>query len=51
MDADLRVAVAELRAAGEVVIQVSGHQVHEEDAFVCDRELVLDAGQWAVRSR
>ncbi len=51
MDVALRVAVAELRAAGEVVIQVSEHQAHEEDAFVCDRELVLDAGQWVVRVR
>ena len=51
MDVALRAAVAELRAAGEVVIQVSEHQAHEEDAFVCDRELVLDAGQWVVRVR
>ena len=51
MDADLRAAVAELRSVGEVVIQVSDNQAHEEDAFVCDRELVLDAGQWVVRAR
>ncbi|TDR31523.1 ATP phosphoribosyltransferase regulatory subunit [Hydromonas duriensis] len=49
MTPDLRKAVESLRAAGEVVIQLTEQHQHEEDEFVCDRELVLDAGQWVVQ--
>lgn len=51
LDASLRAAVRELRATGEVVIEVVADQVHEEDAFVCDRVLVQEAGQWVVKAK
>ena len=50
MDASLRVAIDELRDAGETVIQLSTGAAAEQDAFVCDRELVLESGLWHVRS-
>lgn len=51
MDMALRAVVEELRSTGEVVIQVAAGQAHEEDAFICHRELVLNAGQWVVVSK
>ena len=48
-DATLRGAVTRLRERGETVVCVlPGHET-ETDEFECDRELVLQAGQWIVR--
>ena len=49
LDADLRDAINALRTQGEVVIQLPVGVAHEEDEFICDRELVKDAGQWVVQ--
>lgn len=43
-------ALRELRAAGEVVIQVLPGQTHRLDEFTVDRELVHDGDQWKVRA-
>lgn len=50
MDAALRAAIEALRANGETVIQLPNDTLIEQDAFVCDRELVNEAGIWSVRS-
>ncbi|GHA73948.1 ATP phosphoribosyltransferase regulatory subunit [Formosimonas limnophila] len=50
MDAALRAAIDVLRANGEIVIQLSDDASVEQDAFVCDRELVSETGVWSVRS-
>lgn len=43
-------AVRSLRAAGEVVVQnLPGHE-HDQDEFVCDRELALKDGAWALQT-
>jgi len=47
-DAALRATVRDLREAGETVIaMLPGHEV-EAQAFECDRELVLQDGQWRL---
>ena len=43
-------ALRQLRAAGEVVVQVLPGQQHRLDEFIVDRELVLEAGTWKVRA-
>ncbi len=49
-DAQLRAAIARLRAAGETVVcQLPGHG-DEVDEFDCDRELVAADGRWVVRA-
>ncbi len=49
-DAALRAAVRRLREDGETVVAaLPGHEV-EAQAFECDRELVLAAGQWQLRA-
>jgi len=49
-DAELREAIAALRARGEVVLEtLPGHE-HEAQEFACDRELVRQDGRWIVRS-
>ena len=48
-DAALLNKIAQLRAQGEVVIQLPVGVAHEEDEFICDRVLVHDAGKWVVR--
>lgn len=49
-DPSLHQRLAELRAAGEVVIQsLPGHE-HETEEFECDRTLVLENGQWIIKS-
>lgn len=52
MDADLREAIAGLRAQGHTVVcALPGHD-HQVDEFHCDRELVPDAarrGAWTVQ--
>ncbi len=50
LDADVCAAIAALRAQGEVVIQIPAGLSHEEDEFVCDRQLVLSGGKWVVES-
>ena len=48
-DAALRQKIAELRKAGEVVIQsLPGHESDEQE-FDCDRALVLDKGNWTIK--
>jgi ATP phosphoribosyltransferase regulatory subunit len=48
--ADLRGAIASLRAQGETVVcALPGHE-SEVDEFHCDRELIQVAGQWVVKS-
>jgi ATP phosphoribosyltransferase regulatory subunit len=45
----LRAAIARLRAEGETVVCVLPGHESEVDEFHCDRELVAQQGQWAVR--
>ncbi|MEI2416132.1 ATP phosphoribosyltransferase regulatory subunit [Orrella sp. JC864] len=46
----LVLAVQQLRAGGEVVVQaLPGHE-QDQDEFVCDRELVLQDGVWTLRA-
>ncbi|MBK7049806.1 MAG: ATP phosphoribosyltransferase regulatory subunit [Rhodoferax sp.] len=48
--ADLRAAIAALRARGETVVcALPGHE-SEVDEFHCDRELIQVAGQWVVQA-
>ncbi|HEY0296641.1 MAG TPA: ATP phosphoribosyltransferase regulatory subunit [Bordetella sp.] len=47
---DLAEAVRALRRGGEIVVQVLPGHEHDQDEFVCDRELVLEKGAWAVRA-
>jgi ATP phosphoribosyltransferase regulatory subunit len=50
-DDALRISVAALRDAGEVVIQaLPGHE-HDLDEFACDRVLVERKGAWVVEPR
>ncbi len=44
-----RAAIARLRQRGETVICVLPGHENETDEFACDRELVLEGGQWIVR--
>ena len=48
-DADLRVAIAALRAGGETVACVLPGHEHEVNEFNCDRELAKVAGRWVVQ--
>jgi ATP phosphoribosyltransferase regulatory subunit len=45
----LRQTIAQLRSEGHTVVCVLPGHESEVDEFHCDRELVLVAGQWAVR--
>ncbi len=48
-DAALRDKIAELRQAGEVVIQIlPGHETDQQE-FDCDRELILEKGNWTLK--
>ena len=49
-DTALRIAVRRLRVQGETVVRVLPGHEHEAQEFDCDRELVMAAGQWVVRS-
>lgn len=49
-DAVLVNALHELRAAGEIVVQMLPGQPHRLDEFTVDRELVQDDGTWKVRA-
>jgi ATP phosphoribosyltransferase regulatory subunit len=47
---ELREKIAELRKAGEVVIQsMPGHD-NVQDEFECDRVLVLEQGNWILKN-
>ena len=48
--ADLRTAIASLRAQGETVVCVLPGHESEVDEFQCDRELLQVAGQWVVKA-
>lgn len=49
-DATLTLAIAQLRALGEVVVcMLPGHET-EVDEFECDRELVPVGGQWVLKA-
>lgn len=48
--ADLRGAIALLRAQGETVVCALPGHGSEVDEFHCDRELIQVAGQWVVKS-
>ena len=50
-DASLQAAIAQLRAQGEVVIPLPAGDAHEEDEFVCDRELVREGDEWLVKAK
>ena len=48
-DADLRAAIARLRAAGDTVVCVLPGHEHEVNEFDCDRTLANVAGKWVVQ--
>jgi ATP phosphoribosyltransferase regulatory subunit len=49
-EAALRSRIAELRRAGEVVIQsLPGHE-NDQDEFDCDRALVFENGNWILKN-
>ena len=50
LDPALVQAVRSLRAAGQVVVQILPGHEHDQQEFVCDRELVLRDGVWQVES-
>ena len=48
-DANLRLAVRQLREQGEVVVHMLPGHEHEVQEFACDRELVAEDGTWTLR--
>ena len=50
MDSDLASKIAELRSAGEVVIQAMNADVIETAEYCLDRELVKQGDSWAVKN-
>ena len=48
--ADLKTAIAALRAGGETVVCVLPGHEHEVNEFDCDRELAKTAGRWTVHA-
>ena len=48
-DAALLETIAQLRAAGEIVIQELPGSTQEQQEFACDRELAAADGRWIVR--
>lgn len=49
-DSSLRDRIAELRRAGEVVIQCFPGQGRQQDEFDCDRELIIEGGNWVLKN-
>ncbi|MFN4330017.1 MAG: ATP phosphoribosyltransferase regulatory subunit [Limnobacter sp.] len=47
-DPALIAAIRQLRSQGEVVVQSLPNTAHEEEEFVCDRQLVLVGNTWTV---
>jgi len=50
-DAALNQAIANLRSAGEVVIQVMAGEQVEAAEYACDRELVKQGSSWEVKKK
>jgi ATP phosphoribosyltransferase regulatory subunit len=50
VDHDLAQAVRQLRAAGQIVVQVMPGHEHEVSEFECDRELIKHGNQWHVHA-
>ncbi len=49
-EAGLRAKIAELRSAGEIVIQnLPGHE-NDQEEFDCDRAIVLENGAWILKN-
>jgi ATP phosphoribosyltransferase regulatory subunit len=49
-EAALRQKIAELRKAGEIVIQsLPGHE-NDQDEFDCDRAVVFENGNWILKN-
>ncbi len=48
-DRQLADAVRGLRAAGQIVVQALPGHGQEQQAFLCDRELIREGGGWVVR--
>ena len=51
LDADLTSKIAELRDAGEVVIQIPNGDAVETAEYLCDRELVKQGSSWVVKKK
>ncbi|MFM1759112.1 MAG: hypothetical protein RLY75_382, partial [Pseudomonadota bacterium] len=51
LDADLASKIAQLRDAGEVVIQALGGDDVETAEYLCDRELVKQDSSWVVKKK
>ncbi len=51
VDASLASKIAELRNAGEVVIQAMGGDAVEAAEYICDRELVKQGSSWEVKKK
>ena len=49
-DASLAAALQQLRAEGEIVVQILPGQEQSLDEFVFDRELVQEGTEWKVRA-
>jgi ATP phosphoribosyltransferase regulatory subunit len=49
-DATLRSKIAELRKAGEVVIQALPGHDNDQDEFDCDRALVFENENWILKN-
>ena len=49
-DPVLAQTVRALRREGHIVVQVLPGHEHDQDEFVCDRELVLDKGAWTIKA-
>jgi len=50
LDPGLVEAVRALRAEGRIVVQILPGHEHDQQEFICDRELVLRDGVWQVVS-
>ena len=51
LDTDLAAKIAELRDAGEVVIQAPSGDAVETAEYLCDRELVKQGSSWVVKKQ
>ena len=51
VDASLASKIAELRNAGEVVIQAMDGDAVETAEYICDRELVKQGSSWEVKKK
>ena len=49
-DLQLHARLAQLRAAGEIVIQALPGHDDELEEFDCDRALVLENGNWIIKN-